>query len=332
MCRLLVTCAAMLLAACAAPALAGAALPDVELDGLVSQRAVRDIVRDDAARRELPARIETFTDTHGHRITVGTDIPTVDLAWYAGVLQGTLHAAEIELVLVEVVPWASIEAVCGGAGAVGCYFPGERRIVVPDTDPSGVNELVHTIVHEYGHHVDGQLENLGHLDPLCAGRDGSRTWWWYRVPDAFACSSDRWELLVGELYAEDYTALNGVVGWHLPTIGPPTAADGQNIVYDFNTRFVPRSFARSRFVRRDGRARWTFSVRHWTRLTAMVRGPRRANLDLFLYRRGRSAPLGRSLGPGSVGRIARTVRPGTYVVAVRAVRAGGRARIRVELE
>jgi hypothetical protein len=330
--RLLVTCAATLLAAWGAPALASAGLPNVELEGVVSERAVRDVVHDDAARREVPARVETFVDSHGHRITIGTNIATVDLAWYAGVLQGTLHAAEIEQVLVEVVPWASIEAVCGGAGAVGCYFPAQRLIVVPDTDPNGINELIHTIVHEYGHHVDGQLENLGHLDASCAGRDGSRNWWWHRVPDAFACSSDRWELLIGELYAEDYTALNGVVGWHLPTIGPPTAADARNIVHDFNTRFAPRSFARSRFVRRDGRARWTLSVKHWTRLTAAVRGPRRADLDLFLYRRGRSAPLGRSLGPGSLERIARTVRPGTYVIAVRAVGAGGRARVRVELE
>jgi hypothetical protein len=320
------------LAASAAPTALGArALPQIELDGVVAERPVRDAVLDDL-QRAAPSRVEIFPDAHGHRITIGTDIPDLDLSWYAAVLQQTLHGVEIEQVLVEVVPWAAIEAVCGAPGAVGCYTPSQRRIVVTDHDPSGTDELIHTIVHEYGHHVDSQLENLGHLDWRCLARDGSRNWWWFRVPRRFACTGRAWDLLIAELYAEDYAVANGVRTWQLATIGPPAASDIGRLRYDFRTRFVPRTVRGARFVRRHRRVVWNVSVKHWTRLAAVVRGPSGADLDLYLYRRGRARPLRRSERRGSLERIVHEIRPGRYQVVVRAARAGGRAAIRVRLD
>jgi hypothetical protein len=319
------------LAAWSAPAALGAqALDTIELDGVVAERPVRDAILEE--RRAAPARLETFTDAHGHRITVGTDIPGHDLSWYAAVLQGTLHDVEIEQVLVEVVPWAAVESVCGAPGAVGCYTPSQRRIVVTDQDPNGVNELIHTLVHEYGHHVDSQLENLGHLDWRCVMRDGSRNWWWLRAPRRFTCNSRAWDLLIAELYAEDYAVLNGIQGWQLPTIGPPSGADLGRIRYDFRTRFAPRALRAVSFVPRHRRVVRSFSVKHWTWLTATVRGPSRADLDLYLYRAGRARPLRRSERLGSSERIVYTLRPGRYRIAVRAARAGGRATLRVKLD
>lgn len=320
------------LAACSAPTALGAeTLGTIELDGLATARPVRDAILEEE-RRAPPSRIETFTDAHGHRITVGSDIQLLDLSWYAAVLEQTLHGAEIEQAFVEVVPWAAIEGACGGAGVVGCYMPSQRRMVVTDQDPSGVGELTHTIVHEYGHHVDLGLENLAHLDPRCTGGDGSRTWWWFRVPDRFTCRSTSWDLLIAELYAEDYSAANGIVGWQLATIGPPSAADVDRLRYDFQTRFAPRALGGTAFVRRHRRVVWMLSVRHWTWLTAALRGPSRADLDLYLYRRGGRRPLRRSERLGSLERIVYTLRPGRYEVAVRAARASGRATVRVSLD
>lgn len=315
----------------ASSALAGEPLvADVQLEGLVTERPVRDAIIEDSARA-VPARVETFTDAHGHAIRIGTDIPTLDLAWYAAVLEQTMHGPEISSVLVEVVPWSSIGVVCG-VDAIGCYFPAQGRMVVTDYDPNGVEELAHTLVHEYGHHVDGQLENLGHLVPACVGRDGSRSWWWTRVPDRFTCTNRNWELLIGELFAEDYVALHGIVGWQLTTIGPPSASTQRRIVYDFETRFAPRTLARSGFVRRHRLRTWSFSVKHWTLLTATLRGPRQSDLDLFLFRRGARKPLRGSERLGSSERITYALRPGTYEVGVWAARAGGQARVRVRLD
>jgi hypothetical protein len=315
----------------AGSALAREPLPaDVQLEGLVSERPVRDAIIEDSARA-IPARVETFTDSHGHAIRIGTDMPTLDLAWYAGILEQTMHGSEISAVLVEVVPWSSIGTACG-VGAIGCYFPAQGRIVVTDYDPHGVEELAHTIVHEYGHHVDLQLENLGHLVSACVGRDGSRSWWWVRVPDRFTCNSRNWELLIGELFAEDYVTLHGIVGWQLTTIGPPSASAQSRIVYDFETRFAPRTLTRTGFVRRHRLRTWAFSVKHWTWLTATLRGPNRSDLDLFLFRRGARKPLKASERLGSSERITYALRPGTYEVGVWAARAGGQATVRVRLD
>jgi hypothetical protein len=315
----------------AAPAGAADRLaPGVEIDGLVSKHPVRDAVVDSSSRA-APSRIETFADPHGHAITIGTDIAELDLAPYATVLGQTLHGAEISAVLVEVVPWASIETVCGAPQVVGCYFPAQRRIVVTDYDPRGADELVHTIVHEYGHHVDGQLLNLGHLDASCIGRDGSRSWWWVRAPSSFRCDHWNWELLIGELYAEDYAAANGIVGWQLTTIGPPSDFVRSRIVYDFQTRFAPRWLTRVGFVRRHRWRSWAFTVRHWTWLDATLRGPSRADLDLYLFRAGAARPLRVSTRLASTERVAYTLRPGRYEIAVRAARAGGRATVRMAL-
>jgi hypothetical protein len=322
-----VSCAAVL----APSALAANRLPEnVEIEGVASNHAVRDVIVERSARA-VPARIETFADAQGRAIRIGTDIQGIDLAPYASVLAQTLHGAEISTVLVEVVPWSAIEAACGAPQVVGCYFPSQLRIVVTDYDARGADELVHTIVHEYGHHVDQQLENLGHLDPRCTGGDGSRSWWWARAPTRFTCDSWNWELLLAELYAEDYAAANGIVGWQLTTAAPPTAWVRSRIAYDFATRFGPRALTRSGWVRRHRWRSWSFTVRHWTWLTATLRGPYRADLDLYLFRAGAQRPLRKSLRLGSSERIVHTLRPGRYEIAVWATRAGGRATMRLAL-
>jgi hypothetical protein len=322
-----VSCSAVL----ATPALAAEPLRrSVEIDGVASKHAVRDVIVEQSARA-TPARIESFADAQGRAIRIATDIQDIDLAPYAAVLAQTLHGAEISTVLVEVVPWSVIEAACGAPQVVGCYFPGQLRIVVTDYDPRGADELVHTIVHEYGHHVDQQLENLGHLDPRCVGGDGSRSWWWVRAPSTFTCNSWNWELLLAELYAEDYAVANGILGWQLTTIGPPSAFVQSRIAYDFATRFVPRALTRSGLVRRHRWRSWSFTVRHWTWLTASLRGPYRADLDLYLFRAGAQRPLTKSLRLGSSELIVHTLRPGRYEIAVRSAGAGGRATVRLAL-
>lgn len=325
--------AAAFVAALVTPTAAGRAerVAPAALEGVVAKREVRDTMLE--GDRAAPGRVETFVDAHGHRIQVGTEMPDLDLEPYAAVLAATLHSGEIERVLTEVVPWEAIGAACGHPDAIGCYSPALARIVIPDHDPA--DDLVHTIVHEYGHHVDRQLPNLGHLIPSCAGRaDGSRNWWAARMPpQGFGCASATWDLLLGELYAEDFTAAHGIVGWQLATVGPPSAHVRRQIEFDLRNRFAPRSLGGAALVRRQRSVVWDVTVKHWTFLTARLSGPRRSNLDLYLYRRGGRRALARSVRAGSAERIVnRVLAPGRYEVRVRAARASGRASLRVALD
>jgi len=333
------------------PALAAAGgLEPVEpydFSGVEAEKRVVDtILTDRPAAASIPARSETFVDQHGHRITIETDLTELDLRPYAAMLAGTIHYSEIEHVPVEVVQLADIPSICGSAFAVACYgadledsvapYQGRIWIAADDTD------LPHTVVHEYGHHVDNQLDNLGHLPGWgCSfDGDGSRNWFFARqltddiLGAGFTCSPDaNWENLLPELYAEDYAQLNGVSGFDLAdVIFPPTQAQKNAIAFDFANPFAPRVVRLARWLRRDGLATKSLTVRHWTFLAITLRGPRGTDFDLFLYKRGGRRPIARSIRPGSRERIERIVKPGQYVAVAYAYRGSATARLAIFLD
>ena len=290
--------------------------------------------------RAAAARVERFEDGHGHILTLTSDVPDLDLMPYAQVFAGLHHGDEIEAVTIEVVAPDRIPEICGDPEALACYAPEDATrslngwIWIPTSDP----DLIHIIVHEYGHHVDNQLVNLGHLGLGCRfDNDGSRNWFFERniddrlLDNGISCSPGRgWSYLLGELYAEDYTWLNGNRVWRpdMPVRAPA----------DWHLSAMARDFAGpldqgTRSYRgwvRHRKSRWIrVDVDDWTVFTARLSGRRRADLDLFLYRADARRPFARSRGYGSREQIGEILRPGSYDVEVFASRHGGRGKLRL---
>jgi hypothetical protein len=304
----------------------------IDLGEVVAKAEVQDAVFTEQPPKGPPARIEEFVDSHGHRFRIGTDVPGLDLAPYANVLASTVHRNETAKVLVEVVLPEQMTVVCG-AEALACYWGDVNRgngwMYLPTVD----SDLVHIIVHEYGHHIDNQLTNLAHLDARCPTLgDGSRNWFVARNPRGFLCNGNEWDRDLGELFAEDYVVLSGIKDWVLGTIAPPTAGHLKQLAFDIANPFRPRRFSDSGAVSRQRVLTKRFAVRHWTRLDALLTGPRGTNFDLFVYRAGATKALGGSARPGSREVVRGVIRPGKYELLVYAYRGSGKASLRVKLD
>jgi hypothetical protein len=164
------------------------------------------------------AKEETFQDEHGHAIHLATDNDSVNLAAAAELLAATYHSDEISLVRVIVTSNAGVTQFCG-AEAVACYAPDD-----PDRSNDGTmvisyedEDIVQTVFHEYGHHMDNQLYNLNERIGCRFDNDGSRRWFFTRdveanILESTSCSPDsNWENLLGELFAEDFAQLTARV-------------------------------------------------------------------------------------------------------------------------
>jgi hypothetical protein len=288
--------------------------------------------------RAAALRTESFTDPHGHVLQISTAIDGLDLGYYAQLLAGVYHHDEIEDVRVEVDPPEQMESICG-VGAVACYLADdpdgsyEGELWIPSQDP----DLQHIITHEYGHHVDNQLPNLADFDVCSYDNDGSRDWFFEReVEDHIlkktGCSADtKWQRLLGELYAEDFTWLNGNRTWVMP-LRSPTSRQLSALRWDFDHPLESVSIRRTRYVRRHRIRTIRLTVRDWRFLTIELRGSRAADLDLFLYARSGRRPLKRSAGRASREHISTLVAPGRYDVVVYAFHGPGRARLAIDMD
>ena len=194
---------------------------------------------------------QLFRDPDGNLLTMATDRAGLDLMPWASVLAATYHHAEIERVHVFVTDGATLRSICGDQ-AQACYGPddpgrlltGVMVIAYDDRD------VVHSILHEYGHHVDNQLYNLNGLDGCDFSSDGSRRWFFSRevansILEKTSCDPEMgWEYLLGELYAEDFAQLSGLglaqFDPRLP-VGPPATADIGALRRDMDSPFVPFS-------------------------------------------------------------------------------------------
>jgi hypothetical protein len=324
----------VLSAAAFASAASGARLAEpIDLGQVTARAEVEDSLFAEQPPKGPPSRIEEFVDSHGHRFRVGTDVAGLELAQYANVLASTVHRNETAKVLVEVVLPEQLTTICG-PDALACYWAdpvirGNGWMYVPTVDP----DLVHILVHEYGHHVDNQLTNLFHIDARCGMLgDGSRNWFIARNPRGFLCNASEWDKDVAELFAEDYVVLSGINDWVLRTIAPPTAAHLKQLAFDFANPFRPRRLGASGYVSRKRVLTKRFAVTHWTLLESVLRGPRNANFDLFLYRPGARKALAGSVRPGSREVIRGMIRPGKYELLVYAYRGSGSATLRIKLD
>jgi hypothetical protein len=168
------------------------------------------------------ADVVTSQDHLGREMTFDVQADNVDVEWYAEVLRNAAHGDEIQRVRVVIVPVAELAETCG-RGADGCYARGrEARIVVPAGNSPDVR---HTLIHEYGHHVDAWR------GVAAASREpnGSASWWEARGLTQLVAESKvshtyslGWERAIGELFAEDYAQLHLETPFRIGWLDPPS--------------------------------------------------------------------------------------------------------------
>jgi hypothetical protein len=184
---------------------------------LAAQGSAREVVlRDDKGR--------------AMRFDVRAD---VDLAWYAGLLRRAAHGNEIERVTIRIVDWFELAERCG-QHAAGCYSrrEGNRGVMVVPAGRS--SSIAHTVVHEYGHHVDASRRHSGLDEP-----NGTPLWWKARgMAQLVAARSVRdryevgWDRSISEVFAEDYAYTNLKRRYKIAWLEPPSATVQQAILAD----------------------------------------------------------------------------------------------------
>ena len=143
------------------------------------------------------AAIITSQDGQGRRITFDVRAATVDTEWYAAVLRASAHGNEISDVTVRIVPETQIGDLCGG-DAVACYTGQQRNptIIVPAGQSTSLES---TLLHEYGHHLDGYWSVAGVRE-----LNGTPVWW---NPSTGAATSN-----INDTYGISEQAYRNVIG------------------------------------------------------------------------------------------------------------------------
>ncbi|HEX4929451.1 MAG TPA: hypothetical protein VFV62_01990 [Gaiellaceae bacterium] len=142
-------------------------------------------------------------DNEGRTIRFDVRAEGVDAEWYAALLRAAPHGDEISTVRIDIVNWDELHTTCG-LRASGCY---SRNTIVVPGDQSAEN--AHTVVHEYGHHLDRSTPVAGVAEP-----NGTPEWWRARgvaelvrlrtVATSYVLG---WDRSIAELFAEDYAQL-----------------------------------------------------------------------------------------------------------------------------
>jgi hypothetical protein len=188
-----------------------------------------------AAAREVVLRDDQGREMH---FDVRAD---VDVPWYAGLLRRAPHADEIERVTIRIVSWDELGERCGRRVA-GCYSrrKGNRGVMVV---PAGRSfGIAHTVIHEYGHHVDWSRRHSNLAEP-----NGTPLWWKARGMDelvAIRSVRDRyqvgWNRSIAEVFAEDYAYTHFGRGYRISWLEPPSRVVQQAIRADLGLADRPR--------------------------------------------------------------------------------------------
>jgi hypothetical protein len=185
------------------------------------------------------AREVVYRDEEGR--TIRFDVQTdADVGWYAGLLRRAAHGDEIERVTIRIVDWRDIRRQCS-AIAAGCYTrrDGNRGLIVVPAGRSA--DVAHTVVHEYGHHVDASRRHSGLDEP-----NGTPLWWKARGMAQLVASRsvrDRyqvgWERSISEVFAEDYAWTNLHDTYRIDWLERPSATVQQAIRADLGLAEPP---------------------------------------------------------------------------------------------
>lgn len=289
-----------------------------------------------------PDRIETFADAAGRQFLVGTDLPDVDLAPFAGILIGAIHGDELRRVQVLVAQRADLDALCSDKAAA-CYFgaddgSGRGQINVAADDP----DLRHSLIHEYGHHIDNQLPGIGKGISLsglsCSvGGDGSRRWLFARERQSRVLSSHRfgcdptstpWDRLLPELFAEDYAYVNGIRDWQIPGVAPPNRQVLAALRADMRWPLrVRKRVWRGQLAGAGSQRLFKLRLTLPTLLGLKLVAPAHARFELRLVRAGHL--LSHSAGRGRQQVLRPVLESGSYLLIVRSLAGRGPFRVAI---
>ena len=142
-------------------------------------------------------------DDQGRTIRFDVLVDGVDTEWYAALLRAAPHGDEISTLTINVVSRAALRSTCGRE-ASGCY---SRNTMVVPAEQSDAN--AHTVVHEYGHHLDRSTPVAGVAEP-----NGTPEWWrargvaeLVRLRSVATSYTLGWDRSIAEIFAEDYAQL-----------------------------------------------------------------------------------------------------------------------------
>jgi hypothetical protein len=159
-------------------------------------------------------------DDQGRSIRFDVRVEGIDAEWYAALLRAAPHGDEISTVRVDVVSWDELHTTCG-RDAGGCYA---RNVMVVPAEQS--DETAHTVVHEYGHHLDHSTPVTGVREP-----NGTPVWWrargmqrLVRIGSVATTYLLGWQRSIAEIFAEDYAQLALGDGRYAITWLPPPDA------------------------------------------------------------------------------------------------------------
>jgi hypothetical protein len=177
------------------------------------------------------ARIVIRADSAGRKMTFDVRASRVDVNWYAGILRRARHGAELENVVVRIVPASAIATRCGRT-AGSCYLPGwhSATIVVPAGRGA---DVAHLLVHEYGHHIDDSYAMTEGADHGPPGSDApAAVHWWAARHIARLLNVGRvtysyrlgWSHSIAEIFAEDYAVMNLHTSSRIGSLAQPMRA------------------------------------------------------------------------------------------------------------
>lgn len=344
---MLVTATAIAAAAVLAPsAVALESAGTIDLSKVKAQKEVKDTILDPGVRvastSKVVARV-ALADGQGQPIVVDSTVPTFDLNQVAAVLNSTYHHAEITKLKIHVVTLADMARLCGTSQALACYQPaaggyGELWFSADDSD------WIHSLVHEYGHHMDNQFANIGQLHAYGIGigcsidSDGTRDWFFERLggsnttdADTFSCLSGDWEHLIPELFAEDFVVFNGIQNWQLSSAQPPTSDQLVAMKNGFEKKIYKKSRKYSRRIKHRKANFWRFKTPNWSIVRVKVTTGRGRDFDIAIYEKTASKPYDSAGTNGRTETLVTVVPPGTWDVGVWAYKKTGVAKIDVKI-
>ncbi|MDX6696959.1 MAG: hypothetical protein QOE65_356 [Solirubrobacteraceae bacterium] len=228
-----------------------------------------------------------------------------------------LHGLELGRLRVLIGTPAEIQAACGGDERVlACYAAGERRMYIPDRDPSAGSRVGFTrdyaVTHEYGHHIANYRANT----PWPALDWGAKYWSSYKFVCAGVDAGRYYPGNQGEHYLDDPGEgfADAYAHLHYP-----------DVPWQFNDGLRPDAGAFAA-IRRDVLSPWskpalrtlrgTLSGAHTASATSFtttldgsvdvrLAGPRGANYDVGVYEGTRL--IDRTRAPGSRDRLRLTL-------------------------
>lgn len=184
------------------------------------------------------AAVVTEPDNQGRTIRFDVRASNVDVDWYANVLRASAHGNEISNVTIRIVPDQQIPRMCGGEEAAACYLRNatDGPLIIVAAGKSTL--LEQTLLHEYGHHIDGFWHVPG--EPELNGTD---VWWNMRGISTLLAKREvafdyslGWNRSIPEIFAEDYAAAHfGNERYAITWLGPPSDTLKQALFAELGT-------------------------------------------------------------------------------------------------